>query len=111
MSDCVNSSVGCNGSTTIVGCDGSDIEACLDNILAQANQVCDSCFSVETRLSKVRAILVNMSQFIQDCNITIWKGNHGYPPCDRTRAFRAPLHQFRYRTPHQARSDDWLRAI
>ena len=70
MSDCVNSSVGCNGSTTIVGCDGSDIEACLDNILAQANQVCDSCFSVETRLSKVRAILVNMSQFIQDCNIT-----------------------------------------
>jgi len=68
MSDCVNSSVGCNGSTTIVGCDGSDIEACLDNILAQANQVCDACFSVETRLSKVRAILVNMSQFIQDYN-------------------------------------------
>lgn len=68
MSDCVNSSVGCNGSTTIVGCDGSDIEACLDNILAQANQVCDACFSVETRLSKVRAILVNMSQFIEDYN-------------------------------------------
>jgi len=68
MSDCVNSSVGCNGSTTIVGCDGSDIEACLDNILAQANQVCDACFSVDTRLSKVRAILVNMSQFIQDYN-------------------------------------------
>ena len=71
MSDCVNSSVGCNGSTTIVGCDGSDMEACLDNILAQANQVCDACFSVDTRLSKVRAILVNMSQFIRDYDAEI----------------------------------------